>query len=64
MTLRELLPALQELSKVDKLLAIEFLSTELVKEEQLINQAEYPVYTPYGCEDAAIILMETLKRDV
>jgi hypothetical protein len=63
MPLAELKSQIQELSKIDKLRLMQFLATELVKEEDVnffvVNQ-EYPIWSPYGCSEAANTLMNLL----
>ena len=63
MPLAELMSQIQELPKIDKLRLMQFLATELVKEENVnffvVNQ-EYPVWSPYNCSEAANTLMNLL----
>ena len=45
--------------KIDKLRLMQFLATELVKEEDanfFVANQEYPVWSPYNCSEAANIL--------
>lgn len=60
MTLEELLPALHELNRVDKWKAMQFLVTELSKEESgmLTPGMNYPVWTPVEAFEAAQTLLE------
>jgi hypothetical protein len=54
---------IQELPKIDKLRLMQFLATELVKEEDqnfFIENQEYPIWSPYNCSDAANVLMNLL----
>jgi hypothetical protein len=64
MPLAELKSKIQELSKIDKLRLMQFLATELVKEEDATNffvaDREYPVWSPYNCSEAANVLMNLL----
>ncbi|MCW6052369.1 hypothetical protein K4039_20295 [Lyngbya sp. CCAP 1446/10] len=64
MPLAELKSQIQELSKIDKLRLMQFLATELVKEEDATNffvaDREYPVWSPYNCSEAANVLMNLL----
>lgn len=63
MPLAELKSKIQELSKIDKLRLMQFLATELVKEEDanfFIADREYPIWSPYNCSEAANILMNLL----
>ena len=64
MLLAELKSKIQELSRVDKLRLMQFLATELVKEEDATNffvaDREYPIWSPYNCSEAANVLMNLL----
>lgn len=63
MPLAELKSQIQELSKIDKLRLMQFLATELVKEEDVnffIEGQEYPIWSPYGCSEVANTLMSLL----
>ncbi|MFB2978050.1 hypothetical protein [Microseira sp. BLCC-F43] len=63
MSLAELMPKILELSKIDKLRLMQFLATELVKEEEpnfFVANQEYPVWSPYNCSEAANVLMNLL----
>ena len=63
MSLTELMTQIQELPKIDKLRLMQFLATELVKEEDqnfFIENQEYPIWSPYNCSDAANVLMNLL----
>ena len=63
MPLAELMTQLQELPKIDKLRLMQFLVTELVKEEDVnffVANQEYPVWSPYNCSEAANVLMNLL----
>jgi hypothetical protein len=54
---------IQELPKIDKLRLMQFLATELVKEEGqnfFVENQEYPIWSPYNCSDAANVLMNLL----
>ena len=64
MPLAELKSKIQELSKIDKLRLMQFLATELVKEEEpnfFVANQEYPVWSPYNCSEAANVLMNLLE---
>lgn len=66
MILTELLPKLQELSRADKLRAIEFLASELAKEEgvtPLESGTAYRVWSPYGSHEAAHKLAKLLEEN-
>ena len=63
MPLAELMSQIQMLPKIDKLRLMQFLATELVKEENpnfFIANQEYPVWSPYNCSEAANVLMNLL----
>ena len=63
MSLTELMTQIQELPKIDKLRLMQFLATELVREEDqnvFVENQEYPIWSPYNCSDAANILMNLL----
>lgn len=65
MTLTDLLPKLQELSRADKLRAIEFLESELAKEQTLSllkDGQTYEVWSPYDAFEAAHILGKMLEE--
>lgn len=68
MPLAQLMSQIQELPKIDKLRLMQFLATELVKEEDVnffVADREYPVWSPYNCSEAANVLMDLLaaKRE-
>ena len=63
MSLAELMSQIQTLPRIDKLRLMQFLATELVKEEDanfFVANQEYPVWSPYNCSEAANILMNLL----
>ena len=63
MPLAELISQIQVLPKIDKLRLMQFLATELVKEEDasfFVANQEYPVWSPYNCSEAANVLMNLL----
>ena len=65
MSLNELIPALQTLSRADKLRLIQFLVIELAKEENiplLDMDKNYPVWSPYDAFEAANTLLEALAE--
>ncbi|KAF0250409.1 MAG: hypothetical protein FD167_188 [bacterium] len=64
MTLQELLPQLKELSHDEKIQAVKFLNAELEEDyiKTIFTAEEYPIYTPFGMEDAALKVMEALKN--
>lgn len=63
MPLAELMSQIQGLPKIDKLRLMQFLATELVKEEDanfFVANQEYPIWSPYNCSEAANVLMNLL----
>ncbi|MGH1396340.1 MAG: hypothetical protein ACRAVC_20255 [Trichormus sp.] len=63
MSLVELMSQIQTLPRIDKLRLMQFLATELVKEEDanfFVANQEYPVWSPYNCSEAANTLMNLL----
>ena len=64
MTLNELLSELKDLNRADKLRAMQFLVLELAKEEDavFIQDASYPVWSPYGAAEAANTLLGMLQE--
>ena len=65
MPLAELMPQIQELSRIDRLRLMQILAAELVKEESanfFVENPEYPIWSPYNCPEAAETLMELLAR--
>ncbi len=66
MSLTELLPELQALSRADRLRVVQFLVTDLAREEgvALIEPGRtYPVWTPYDAFEAATAVYETLRKE-
>jgi hypothetical protein len=65
MELAELLPTLRELDRHDKLRAMQFLVSELAKEENALLSAgdSYPVWSPYNSFEAGSVLLDALKED-
>lgn len=62
MSLDELLPELQSLSRADRLRIVEFLISELAREEG-VTQAACPVWTPYDAFEAAAALQQALRSE-
>jgi len=63
MPLVELMSQIQTLPRIDKLRLMQFLATELIKEEDVnffVANQEYPVWSPYNCSEAANVLMNLL----
>ncbi|MEG3877759.1 hypothetical protein QT972_10295 [Microcoleus sp. herbarium7] len=66
MSLAELLPKLQELSRADQLRVIEFLASQLSKQETLSllePGRTYEVWSPYDAFEAADVLGRMLEED-
>jgi hypothetical protein len=61
----ELLAEVHRLSRVEKLRLVQLLVNELaVEETSLIAEGvEYPIYTPYGNENAASVLLDLLNKE-
>jgi hypothetical protein len=66
MTLTEILPSLQKLSHFEKVKAIQFLATELTKDEQtsaiLEDGKTYEVWSPYNAFSAEEVLTDMLQQ--
>lgn len=65
-TLTELLPTLQLLSRADKLRAVQYLVSELVRDEEtdlLTPGMSCPVWSPYNAHEAADTLLKALEAD-
>lgn len=66
MIVTDLLPMLQNLSRADKLRVIEFLASELAKEETLSTLKHgqtYEVWSPYDAFEAETVLGKMLEED-
>ena len=66
MSLTELLPKLQVLPKADKLRAMQFLVSELAKEDGITllqPNEDYPIWAPYNAFDAATTLLNALEEE-
>lgn len=64
MSVMELLPVLRELGRADKLRVMQFLVSEIAREEGLLLAgAEYPVWSPFNAFDAANTLLSVLADD-
>jgi hypothetical protein len=63
MTVHNLLVAASQLDRVDKLWLIQFLLVELAKDEgiKLVEEGEYPIWTPLDTYEAAQILSDVLN---
>jgi len=64
-TLNQLMAELRELNRMDKLRAMQFLLTELIKEEEALLKSgmSYPVWSPYDSFEAANTLFNMLKAE-
>ncbi len=60
----ELLGELYNLNRAEKLRLVQLLVNDLAAEEDTVFPAgvTYPIYTPYGNEEAARILFEVLQK--
>lgn len=64
MSVMELLPVLRELGRADKLRVMQFLVSEIAREEGLLLAgAEYPVWSPFDAFDAGNTLLGVLAAD-
>lgn len=66
MSMTELLPTLKKLSRGDKLQVMQFLISELAKEENettLEQGATYRVWSPFNSHEAAHKLAQLLEED-
>lgn len=65
MSVAELLPPLQKLSHADKLRVMQFLLTEIAREDsvRLDPDIEYPIWSPIDAVSAGNILLETLAGE-
>jgi hypothetical protein len=62
----ELLPKIQALPRADKLRLMQFLVSELAREEGITllqPNEDYPIWTPYDAFDAATTLLDALKEE-
>jgi hypothetical protein len=64
MTIDVLIPTLRELSRAEKIQAIQFLASELEKDETLMPQSgeEYAIWSPHDAYGAARILQQVLDE--
>jgi len=65
MILTQLFPELQELNRMDKLRAMQFLLFELAKEEDILIPpgTSFPVWSPYDSFEAAKTMFDALKAE-
>jgi hypothetical protein len=64
--LTELLPTLRVLSRAEKLRVVQYLVSELVRDEDtglLMPDKSYPVWSPYDAHEAADTLLKALEAD-
>ena len=61
----ELLPKIQSLPKADKLRLMQFLVSEIAREEGVMLQPDeaYPLWTPYDAFEAADTLLHLLEEE-
>jgi hypothetical protein len=65
MSLAEVLPTVQKLSRADKLRLIELVAAELGRSEEtgpLEGGQSYAIWSPYNAYQAAEVLLEMLKE--
>lgn len=64
MSLTEVLPDVQSLSRVDKLRLIHYLAEELAWDESSLIEPEqsYPVWSPDSAFTAAAVMMQELEK--
>jgi hypothetical protein len=64
MSLADLIPALHDLPRADKFRALQFLTTELARQEgdMLVEGLAYPVFSPLDAFSAAATLESCLKE--
>lgn len=66
MTVVELLPKLQALPRGEKLRVVQFLVSEIAREEELqpfVANAAYPVWSPHNASEAAAALQDMLEQE-
>ena len=66
MSIADLFPTLQKLSRVDKLKVMEFLVQEMAKEEEILSLepgATYHLWSPYNSHQASQKLATLLEED-
>ncbi len=65
MSLTEMLPEVQSLSRIDKIRLIQFLAQELERDVGSLIEpgGSYPVWSPYDAHDAAATLLQLLDRE-
>jgi hypothetical protein len=65
LSLLEVLPDVQSLSRVDKIRLIQYLAQELERDEEHLIEAgrSYPVWSPDQAFNAASVLLQALEDD-
>lgn len=65
MPLIDVLPDVRSLSRFDKLRLIQFLASELERDESGLVEADqsYPIWSPHDSYPAAAVLMQALETD-
>lgn len=66
MSLADLLPAVRDLSRTEKLRLIQVLAADLAEAEEPASLAAgrtYPVWSPYGAHKAAAVLLDVLRAE-
>ena len=63
MTFVEILPSIQALPRADRVRLMQYLATELAREEGVTSELEaiFPVWTPFNSGDAAQVLVQCLR---
>lgn len=64
MSLAEVLPEVQSLTRLDKIRLIQFLALELERDDRIIEPGlSYPVWSPDKAYSAAATLLKALEKD-
>jgi hypothetical protein len=65
MSLTDVLPEVQSLSRIDKIRLIQFLAQELAREEESLIEPgrSYPVWSPDRAFSAAAVLLQVLEDE-
>jgi hypothetical protein len=66
MTLAELLPALHELHRADKLRVIQLLASDVAHDEGVeltATDTPYPIWSPYDAFEGAAVLLQVLDEE-
>lgn len=59
----QLLEALRQLNRAEKLRVVQLLVNQIAEEELILTGTEYEVWSPYDTPGAAAILMDMLEKD-